>query len=154
MLVAIRDLPTSHLSQSSPARTPMALICGLVNSLGWNAHRFLSSVDSGNVLSAAAALSEHPELLLSRTFLDDSTALHLAASHGDLQMLQLLLQHEKDFQREAGSTSKNIEPLVNATSIKGKTPLMKAAAKGHFAAVQLLIDAVSIPRKCMHFHCC
>jgi ankyrin repeat protein len=53
------------------------------------------------------------------------TALHTAASLGDADMLQLLLEHKAD---------------LNATDKAGFTPLLNAVERGHMAIVEILVQ--------------
>jgi hypothetical protein len=80
------------------------------------------------------------------------TALHLAAKHGYLHVLRMILEETRswsltpDFSSWAlmnnmgNSIDEVIESLVNSRNYKGQTPLMYAASKGHSTAVSFLLE--------------
>mmetsp|Transcript_37478 Transcript_37478/g.33124 ORF Transcript_37478/g.33124 Transcript_37478/m.33124 type:complete len:368 (+) Transcript_37478:215-1318(+) len=67
------------------------------------------------------------------------TVLHFAAEKGDIDLVQLLIQKDKQQQNDSDNTE-NIALDINAIDKEGSTPLFRAAKVGEAEIIKLLMD--------------
>lgn len=89
-------------------------------------HDFFSAVQTGDLRSVESILLTEPQMLRRTTVYDRLSALHIAASNGQLQMLSLLMDRSSN------------PDLLNRNK---QTPLMLAAMHGKIACVEKLLQA-------------
>jgi len=125
----------------------------LKNKKGYNI--FHMAVVAGNVPVVQRLLERQESLALEIVEGSQCSALHLACTKGNLQVVHLLLERFKE------------KLSVNGVDIKGRTALMIACRRGHFALIEFLIEsgadvnvtdykcdtAISWLMKKMRFHC-
>ncbi|KAG9159170.1 hypothetical protein Leryth_018161, partial [Lithospermum erythrorhizon] len=86
----------------------------------------LNAVQNGELEIVEALVDEHPNILTQRSYCVKMSALHLAASNGKIQVLDMLLDSR-------------VQPDV--LNRHKQTPLMMAAMNGKIASVERLIEA-------------
>ncbi|CRG83432.1 Ankyrin-1 [Talaromyces islandicus] len=72
-----------------------------------------------------------------------ATALHLAASEGRLDILEHIIKHLEDKDKDTDSDEITVQGLLSIKDSHGATPLHHAAAQGHANIVHMLISLES-----------
>ncbi|PKA48556.1 E3 ubiquitin-protein ligase XB3 [Apostasia shenzhenica] len=89
---------------------------------------FFRAVELGDLEAAQLSLSRDPAILHRNTLFDRSSAVHMAAANGNLQLLSMIIDLDRPV---------NPDPLNR----NKQTPLMLAAMHGKIACVQKLLEA-------------
>lgn len=119
---------------------------------------YLHAAEQGELDKVAASLHSNPGhaklhlLKASKHNACHRTAWHLAAQHGHLDILKMIVEQIRDWSQSpdfsswvitcnAGdSLEEVIASLVNSRNGKGQTPLMLAAGHGHASTVSYLLE--------------
>lgn len=88
-------------------------------------HRLPDAAMNGDLVAVRALLADRLDVNAAQG--DGSTALHWAAYGGNVEMVQLLLEHKADWRA--------------TTRLGALTPLMLAARNGHTSVMRVLLDA-------------